>query len=223
MKRLSVLSIVTCLGFVAVGVIPALQADPVKHATTVTFGAPTEIPGMVLSPGTYVMKVPDPYTHRDMVGFYNPDESHLYKLVRTIPAYRLNVTDKTSITFEERANGAPEAIHKWFYPDDHWGYEFVYSKAEALPQVAEATPPPPPAVTPAPQPQPAPQPVAQTPPPPPPAPPVEVAQAAPPPAPAPQPAPAPAQELPKTASDYPLVLSAGVLLLAGGLWLRVKA
>lgn len=203
------------------GLIPALQADPVKHMTKVTFGAPTEIPGLVLSAGTYVMKVPDPYTHRDMVGFYNPDESHLYKLVRTVPAYRTNLTDKTVITFEERANGAPEAIHQWFYPDTHWGYEFVYSKAEALPQVAETTPPPPPAVTPAPQP--APQPVAQTPPPPAPAP-VEVAQAAPPPAPAAAPAPAPAPaELPKTASDYPLVLSAGVLLIGAGLFLRVKA
>lgn len=222
MKRLSLVSLITWLGFVAVGVIPALRADPVKHATTVTFGAPTEIPGMVLSPGTYVMKVPDPYTHRDMVGFYNPDESHLFKLVRTIPAYRVNVTDKTVITFEERANGAPEAIHKWFYPDDHYGYEFVYAKAETLPQVAEATAPPPPAVTPAPQP--APQPVAQTPPPPAPAP-AEVAQATPPPAPArePAPAPAPAKELPKTASDYPLVLTAGLLLLAAGLGLRLKA
>jgi hypothetical protein len=219
MKRLSLLSITTCLGFVAVGMIPSLRADPVKHRTEVTFSGPTEIPGTVLNPGTYVMKVPDPYSHADMVGFYNPDESHLYKLVRTIPAYRVNITDKTVITFEERANGAPQAIHKWFTPDDHYGYEFIYPKAETLPQVAEATPPPPPAVTPAPRP--APQPVAQTPPPAPPAP-VQVAQATPPPA-RPAPAPAPAKELPKTASDYPLVLSAGIFLLAAGVFLRLKA
>ncbi len=219
MKRLFLFSIIS-LGFVAIGALPLLKADPVKFRTEVTFSQPLEVPGLVLQAGTYVMKVPDPVTHRDMVGFYNPDESHLYKLVRAIPAYRNFVTDKTVITFEERAHGAPEAIKTWFYPDERWGYEFVYPKAETLPQVAENTPPPAPvqpaAPAPAVTPQPAPRPVAQTP-----APqqPVEVAQATPPPA-APQPAP---QQLPKTASEFPLALEAGGFLILAGLCLRLKA
>ena len=223
MKRLSLLSIIS-LSLVAAGVVPLLNADPVKLRTEVTFSQPTEIPGLVLEPGTYVMKVPDPVTHRDMVGFYNPDESHLYKLVRAIPAYRLDVTDKTVITFEERANGAPEAIKKWFTPSDHHGYEFVYSKAETLPRVAENTPPPAPSRPAAPAavaaPQPASRLVAKTPPP---QQPVQVAQAKP----APTPAQAPAQpaprELPKTASDLPLLFEAGAVLIFAGLCLRVKA
>ena len=151
MKQLSLLLLAGCL---AMPLTSSLRADPVKKATTVTFAGPVEIPGMVLQPGTYVMKVPDPVTHRDMVGFYNQNESHLYKLVRTVPAYRTRpqLTDKTVLTFTERASGAPPAVNTWFYPDDYWGRQFVYTSVPV--NIAEATPPPP-AITEAPAPPPA--------------------------------------------------------------------
>lgn len=212
-------------GTVATFLIPAAIADPVKKATEVTFGQPVEIPGMVLLPGTYVIKIPDPYTHGDMVGFYDRNESHLYKLVRTIPAYRIQPTANTVITLEERAGNAPQAINQWFYPGDYWGKEFVYGKAVALTASTQAPAPALPAPAPAPvaaEPAPAPAPVAEAAPEPEaPAPPVEIAQATPPPAPAPAPA-APAQELPQTASFMPLIGLLGVSSLAvGGLlkWL----
>jgi hypothetical protein len=47
-----------------------------------------------------------------------------------IPAYRVEPTDKTVVTFEERAAGSPEVLHKWFYPGDTNGLEFVYTKPE---------------------------------------------------------------------------------------------
>jgi hypothetical protein len=50
----------------------------------------------------------------------------------TIPAYRLDVTDQSAITFEERTKGAPMAIKTWFYPGDNWGREFVYGQAASL-------------------------------------------------------------------------------------------
>jgi hypothetical protein len=213
----------------------AVLADPVKKATTVTFSAPTEIPGMVLPAGTYVMKIPDPYTHSDMVGFYDTKEAHLYKLVRTVAAYRTVRTADTVITFEERAAGAPQAIHTWFFPADFWGREFVYGKAAEFRTVAETLPPPPVAApappvaeAPAPAPEPAPaeaqaqqpeaqQSEAQ----------VEIAQAAPPSTPVPAPVETapnqPIQELPKTGSELPLVLTAGSFLALAGLLLRLKA
>jgi hypothetical protein len=218
-------------------VIPSIQADPIKKATTITFSEPVEIPGMVLQPGTYVMKVPDPYTHQWMVGIYNRNESHLYKLVRTVPAYRTRgqLTDKTVITFKERASGAPPAINKWFYPDNYYGRQFVYPKAEtiaavtapeAAAQIAVATPPAettPEATAPVEEQEQQSQ--------------VEIAQAAPPPEapqaeqapaetqPAPEattPTPAP-QELPQTASNLPLVLELGGLLTFLGMFLKAKA
>lgn len=209
---------VLLLGAIAFALLPAASADPVKKATEVTFTQPVEIPGMVLIPGTYVIKVPDPVTHADMVGFYNRDESYLYKLVRAIPAYRLDPADKTILTFEERAGDSPQAVKTWFYPGDRWGKEFVYGKAE-LKAIAEEEP-----VTPLPEPAPAaevapevaaaPEPVAEAAPAP-----VEIAEAAP----APEPVAAvPIEELPKTASSLPMIAVIGSALLGLGVALRLR-
>jgi len=213
------------IGSLGVLLMPGVNADPIKKRTDLTVNQPIQIPGMVLQPGNYVVKVPDPVTHADMVGFFNEDQTYLYKLVRTIPKYRLDTTDKTAFTFEEGARGAPDAIKSWFYPGDNWGKEFVYGKGDKVIVAAAAPPAPAPAPVAA---EPAPEPlVAEAAPPPEPTPtpiaeaPVEVAEATPPapaPTPTPAPAPAPAPELPKTASPMPLFALLGASsLVVGGL------
>ncbi len=205
---------------------PLTKADPVYEATKVTFAGPVEIPGMVLTPGTYVIKLLDPYGDRDIVRFYNADESHMYAMVFGVRDYRLDPPDHAVITFEERMHGAPAAIKEWFPAGENWGEQFVYQKSHL---VAAAQPVPPPvqaaAVAPAPAPKPAPAPApapaAQVPPTPAP---VQIAQAQPAPSRTPASAPAPAaeprKELPKTASDLPILASLGVLLVLGGAMLR---
>jgi LPXTG-motif cell wall-anchored protein len=215
-KHLCVLSL-SLFGILAVPLV--LNADPVKKRTEMTFNQPVEIPGMVLEAGTYAIKIPDPVTHADMVGFYNLDETQLYKLVRTIPAYRLDVTDTTAITFEERTKGAPLAIKTWFYPGDNWGKEFVYGKAKTI-AVGETVPAPlPEAPVPAPEPavaevapapQPEAEPVAEAP-----EARVEIAEL--PLAASLEAIPSvPIEELPKTASSMPLIALLGVSSLALG-------
>jgi hypothetical protein len=44
----------------------------------------------------------------------------------------LQATDKTVMTFGERAAGSPEAIRAWFYPGANSGEEFVYPKGRAV-------------------------------------------------------------------------------------------
>jgi hypothetical protein len=216
------------IGLISAGVVlaPSAKADAWDKMTVVTFKVPVEIPGMVLTPGTYVMKLLDEPADRDIVEFYNQDQSHLYKMVFGIHAYRVFPTSDPVITFQERANGAPRAVDKWFWPGSLRGEELVYHQAHPL-QTAEATPPP--AVQPAPPPAPptiakaapAPEPA------PAPAPAPQVAQAEPAPAPAPpaaEPAPAaaPVQELPKTASDLPLTVLLGGFSVAAGAYLRKR-
>ena len=103
--------------------------------TTVTFSAPVEIPGVgaqVLPAGTYVFRLLDSLSDRNIVQVFNKDESHVYATILAIPNYRLKATDKTVMTFAERAAGDPQAIRAWFYPGDNWGQEFVYPKRKAL-------------------------------------------------------------------------------------------
>jgi hypothetical protein len=183
------------------------------------------------------MKLLDPLagesTNKDIVRFYDKNEKHLYAMVFAVPAYREHPVDHTVITFEERAGDAPRAINKWFYPDDNWGEQFVYSKPHPL-AVAEATPAPvapAPAATPQPaaqpqpvpqnQPKPEPQQIAQAQPAPVRTQPVAPVPAAP--AQAVQPAKELPKELPKTASDLPLAALVGGFFLLAGACLRRKA
>jgi hypothetical protein len=210
--------------------VPAVKADPVYKRTEVTFNDPVEIPGMVLLPGTYVMKLLDPLMDQDIVRFYDKDEKHMYAMVFAVRDYRTNPVDHTVLTFEERAGDSPRAIKEWFYPGDYWGEQFVYPKAHQV-AVVQATPAPvAPTPTPAlaPQPSAPPQPVTQNQPV---QPPQQLAQAQPAPvrsqppaaAPAPPQQAEPSKELPKTASDLPLASLAGGLFLLAGAWLRLKA
>lgn len=107
-------------------------ADEWNEKTIFTFTGPVEIPGQVLSPGTYVFKLADSQADRNIVEVFNKSENHLYGFFLAIPDYRLKPTGKPIITFEERAAGAPEAVKAWFYPGDNYGHEFVYPKVKAV-------------------------------------------------------------------------------------------
>jgi len=113
----------------------AASAQPRNKKTTVTFSGRFEIPGVtaqVLPAGTYVFRLLDSMSDRNIVQIFNKDESHIYATILAIPNYRLKATDKTVITFAERAAGEPQAIRAWFYPGDNWGQEFVYPKWKAV-------------------------------------------------------------------------------------------
>jgi len=214
-------------------------ADEWNKRTTLTFHQPVEVPGHVLTPGTYVFQLADLPSDRDVVQVFSQDNQgmdHLVTMAMAAPDYRIATPTKPTVTFEERHITSPEAVHSWFYPGDNYGWQFIYPKSQQLTavntantSVQPAPPAPPvaktavakPAVT-------QPSQTAAAPAPKPAEPPVTIAQNRPPaqhaapaashptPAPAKQPAAAP-QTLPKTASNLPLESAAGSLLIGLGL------
>lgn len=116
---------------------PAIAQEPSKK-TIVTVNAPVEVPGMVLTPGTYVFKLLNVTANRNVVEILDKDEKHLLTTILAIPDYRLMPSDKPVISFEERPSGTPEAIKAWFYPGDNYGIEFVYPHKRAV-QLAKRT------------------------------------------------------------------------------------
>lgn len=123
---------------------PAAKADAWDRKTTITFSGPVEIPGVhvagwgVLPAGTYIFRILDSQQDRHIVQIFNKDETVCYATILAIPNFRLKATDKTVMTFRERAAGQPEALRAWFYPGMQWGEEFVYPKAKAM-EIAAAT------------------------------------------------------------------------------------
>jgi hypothetical protein len=215
---------VASVGLLGVALAPSARADEWNKKTVITVDEPIQVPNQVLPAGTYVIKLLDSQSDRHIVQIFNKDENHLFTTILAIPNYRIQPTGKTVFTFWETPPGQPKALRAWFYPGDNFGQEFAYPKSAAV-QIAavshesvpttettQAAELPRAEVT---QTQPEPVQVAQNTPPPPPQ---EVAQAEPAPAPAPEPVP---QELPKTASPYPLIGLAGLFSL--GLFALVRA
>jgi hypothetical protein len=129
-------SVKMMVAFASIGmlatILPHAKADEWNQKTIFTFSGPVEIPGQVLNAGTYVFKLADSMSDRNIVQVFNKDENHLYGTFLAIPDYRLKPRGKPVITFEERAAGSPEAVRAWFYPGDNYGHEFVYPKAKAM-------------------------------------------------------------------------------------------
>jgi len=211
------------VGLLGIALSPSARADEWNKKTVMTVSEPIQVPNQVLPAGTYVIKLLDSQSDRHIVQIFNKDENHLFTTILAIPNYRIQPTGKTVFTFWETPPGQPKALRAWFYPGDNFGQEFAYPKSAAVQIAAVAHQPVP--TTEATQPaelpkaevtqtQPEPQQEAQNTPPPPPQ------EAAPAPEPAPTPEPAP-QELPKTASPYPLIGLAGLLSL--GLFAFVRA
>lgn len=135
MNGFRVVAVIFCLSLIVLGLPTSAQADEWNKKTTVTFKQPVEVPGagaQVLPPGTYVFKLVDSLSSRHIVRIFSQDETHIYTTILAIPNYRLRTTDKTVMTFRERAAGQPEAIRAWFYPGDNFGQEFVYPKSRAV-------------------------------------------------------------------------------------------
>ena len=117
-----------CLAVLLAGTIMLafVQADEWNKEATVTFSAPVAVPGQVLPPGRYIFKLADGRSDQRLVQIFTADHSELVATVLAIPAYRLEPSDDTLITFEERPAGSPEAVKRWFCPGDLTGAAFMY-------------------------------------------------------------------------------------------------
>ncbi|MBI2818277.1 MAG: LPXTG cell wall anchor domain-containing protein [Acidobacteria bacterium] len=135
MNRFRSLATMFFVSVMVLALSPAINAQRWDKKTTVTFNQQIEIPGVgqqFLPAGTYVFKLVDSLSDRDIVQIFSQDEKRVFATILTIANYRLKTTNKTVMTFRERASGQPEAIRAWFYPGANWGQEFVYPKARAI-------------------------------------------------------------------------------------------
>jgi hypothetical protein len=142
-KMLTKMVLIAALGVLVL--MPGAQAAEWSQRTVLTFSGPVEIPGQILPAGTYVFKLADSSSNRNIVQVFNKDENRIFGTFLAIPDYRLTTSDKTVIKFAERAAGSPQAIKAWFYPGRNYGHEFVYPKARAV-ALAEANNTPVPAM-----------------------------------------------------------------------------
>jgi len=125
------------LALIGSAITPAM-ADEWNKETRLEIKEPLEIPGKVLTPGTYIFRLANS-THRNIVQVFSEDEDGKQQFVATIfavSAYTVDTPDRSVIELEERTAG-PQAIHIMFYPGDRNGWEFVYPKSKPV-ELSEA-------------------------------------------------------------------------------------
>jgi len=133
MKSLRIMMMVFSVMALLLAVSFSAKADSFDKLTYLTFSQPVELPGnVVLQPGTYAFTVIRNFPDRNVVQIFDKDRTHLYATILAIPNYRVQATDKTVVKFTETEAGAPNAVKEWFYPGHANGVEFVYPKKRAL-------------------------------------------------------------------------------------------
>lgn len=126
MIRLGKSSLILGAALLVTGLAVSAQAGTSDKKTIVTFSESVEIPGAVLPPGQYVIKLVDSEANRHIVQFLNADETEMYNTVIAIPNERLRRSGHTVFSFYETPVGHPVALKAWFYPGDAMGQEFAY-------------------------------------------------------------------------------------------------
>lgn len=196
----------------------AASAQYEMRKSTLAISDRVEVPGAILEPGTYLVRVADQQANRNVIVFQSPDGTKTYATAIATPHRGAKEPANSEFVFYPTASGETRVLRTWWAHDDVNGQDFVYP-AERAAALRNATHEEVPVATadmiPASPPPPAPAAVA---------------------APAPRPAPAPApvetmasnetttktdrDTLPQTASPYPSIALLGLVFLAGGLVLR---
>jgi len=130
MKSFKSVAIVSCLGLATL--LPNALADQWNKKTILTINEPIQVPGKVLQPGKYVMKLMDSQSDRHIVQIFNEREDQLQTTILAIPNYRLQPTGHTEFQWWETPAGQPKAMRAWFYPGDNFGQEFAYPKTMSV-------------------------------------------------------------------------------------------
>jgi hypothetical protein len=105
--------------------VPSLKASESDEKTIITISRPIELQGTILAAGKYVLKLQNSPSDRSFVYVFNSDETRLMTTVLAIHAYRLDPTEKSYFSFYGSHAGQPAALHKWFYPGENAGFEFL--------------------------------------------------------------------------------------------------
>ena len=107
---------------------PPAKADSWTENALITFAVSVEIPGRVLSAGTYEFRLVNPALDSNLVEIREFPSGEVVAILSTVRDPLVNPPDKPAVKFEPRGPGAPEAIEEWFCPGDSSGYKFIYSK-----------------------------------------------------------------------------------------------
>jgi hypothetical protein len=128
------LRVITCAAALAALIAPAASGQTwnVSKVTYLTFSGPVQVPGASLPAGTYLFRLADPVSHRQVIQIRDKEGTKIFTTLMSIPNQTAEPKDDPFVMFLETPAGQPAAVKAWFYPGEKTGYEFVYPKEQAM-------------------------------------------------------------------------------------------
>lgn len=109
---------------------PAANANAGNKEVLFTVNHAVEIPGRVLAPGRYEMRLQQ--TGSPIAGVWSANGTHFYGYFDTDPVYRFHTAARTKIVLSKVGPHNPERLNEWFYPGEHTGNQFVYPSSRNI-------------------------------------------------------------------------------------------
>jgi hypothetical protein len=132
MRRIKFTLTAICAVTLLTAATASAQGTLADRKTVVTVSGPVSIPGTTLPAGTYVFKIADSPSNKNIVQIFDRDEAKLITTLLAVPAERNEADGDPLITFKETPSDRPPAVRYWYYAGEKSGNEFVYPKAQAL-------------------------------------------------------------------------------------------
>ena len=104
----------------------AANIAPMTMANNLTFSKAVMLPGITLTPGTYVFESGPGGTNPNIVRVMSQNRQKLFYLGFTSPVVRPSGSEPSVLTFGESANGAAPPILAWYPVGSNQGHEFLY-------------------------------------------------------------------------------------------------
>jgi hypothetical protein len=108
--------------------VPSARADQDNNAILFSVSGPVEIPGRLLEPGKYELRLMgDGSTIAEV---WKADGSRFYGFFDTMPAARTHAVSRARVVVAASNTASPKRIEAWFYPGHRQGNQLLYPDAQ---------------------------------------------------------------------------------------------
>jgi hypothetical protein len=142
-KLMTCLALGTFATLLGVASAPAAYAQSDRENSTFTVTEPVDVGGFTLQPGTYLIKVVMLASDRNMIQVTNVEQTKVFASVLATPhPIRADeVVPSSRYTYYATAPGQPKALRTWFARDTANGQDIIYPKRRAMELAAAAKEP----------------------------------------------------------------------------------